>query len=225
MMTNTILRLSDLAHKTGLTEGDLLTMALAGEIYLSVNYSGHYTARRFKDHPPGTAINEDERFQLVTHGKTSGQFLFIGESDAGRFISLGPSEGITVARLLGADGMIYTLTDAEHKPTPCVFSRSGLVVMPEEYSRIKVDKKPQRDNARPDPVVPKEIGRVLTGWKEITAHMGASVSTAKRYAKQAKREGEPWLTAGPTGKPTTTTAALDAWRLSSPKKKNNRGAK
>jgi hypothetical protein len=60
-------------------------------------------------------------------------------------------------------------------------------------------------------------GKILTGWKEIAEYLKVSISTAKRYSK-----GSRWLHHGPTGKPTTTSVKLDAWRLSPPQKKKQK---
>lgn len=67
---------------------------------------------------------------------------------------------------------------------------------------------------------PSCSGQIMVGWKDIAKYLKVSVSTAKRHAK-----GSRWLHHGPAGKPTTTTAKLDAWLLSPPMKKKKRGAK
>jgi len=67
---------------------------------------------------------------------------------------------------------------------------------------------------------PVHKGQILIGWKAIAGYLEVSVSTSKRYARGCR-----WPLAGPTGKPTTTTAELDAWRLSTSKQQKKRGAK
>jgi len=57
--------------------------------------------------------------------------------------------------------------------------------------------------------------KILEGWKDIAAHAKRSISHAKRHYKPVIKYTE-------TGRPVTTTARLDAFRLNTASKKNKK---
>jgi len=105
----------------------------------------------------------------------------------------------------------------------------GLYYKLEDVERFEGERKISVSNSQekllenPVPITSEEKqrqthqGKILPGWKAIAEYLNVSESTAKRYSK-----GSRWLRHGPTGKPTTTTAELDAWQLSPPQKKKNK---
>lgn len=62
---------------------------------------------------------------------------------------------------------------------------------------------------------PANVGKPLEGWKAIAGYAGVSESTAKRNYKEVIKHT-------PAGKPFTTTAALDQFRIKTATKQNKR---
>lgn len=242
--------LSELAERWDRTEKGLLHAAAAGILPLSFWYDGPVRSRQLKaygDFGGYGRIDPWAIYGALVHGYSSVHVttLTVDSLTVRKELGDDPSY-VDFENYLNDGGLLGVIpTDTlllerdplgpdkgkPRLPRPCPDLLQDCVVLAEDVARLEKERpaalfgdaiETRQDNEHPPTPshIPAQIGRVLTGWLAIAKHLDCSVSTAKRRAK-----GCHWPQTGPTGKPTTTTAELDAWQLSPQKKKKSRGAK
>jgi hypothetical protein len=243
-------KLSEVAERWGKTEDDLMHFAAQRVLVLSCWFDGYAVIPHIPFEIFGKIIGKEKHLKGTWHesyvqewATVDGMFIkgLLGHKGRGARVDwLGSKAHHLLYPVEGPLDMKHFNSSLEFAiaklESPFTVSRTDLVVMAEEVARLETEHtelRPEDAGTLPTTVSPlndealrrpltesRHTGRILTGWRAIAKHLEVSVSTAKRYAK-----GRSWPRPGPTGKPTTTSAELDDWRLSTSKKKKNRGAK
>lgn len=234
--------LSELANdRWNLTEDEILHLAVAEKISLSVYWGGAYW-ERINDEEMNIEKERLEEFVTLTNGDIlkflipkSQEFTF--HKDMVEICHAYRKNGQKIAMIMNPlpileDENEYILQEelirrGKERGKKIVFAprfkRSGLIILSEEVYRFESehpDVFSQNDAVTLEKKPFTELrnppgSKFLTGWKEINQYLGIKdIKTGKKYAKLGG-----WLRHNGTNKPITTTFEIDEGRKMTSKKK------